>query len=156
MQNARYFFFFRFWQKLEFFYCSFSVQNLIELRSAVFEVLHATRQADKMEERTRAFFKLHCELTKKRESRGVNNWKLVHKIYSFYTSDYFRYGRGLTACVRRTIIPTQRDTCKTSICGDMTSRIHCGYHRVLENLTHNRPVQKPPRFTKHGGSSSCL
>jgi len=42
-------FFFRFWQKQEFVnnvYCSFSVQNCIKLRSAVFEFLHVTGQAD--------------------------------------------------------------------------------------------------------------
>jgi hypothetical protein len=42
-----------------------------------------------MEELTRAFLTLHCEFTKQRESKGVNNRKLGHKIYKFYASDYF-------------------------------------------------------------------
>ena len=42
-------------------------------------------------------------------------------------------------------MPTQCDTCTASICDDMTSsQTHCGYDRVLENLTHHQPVQKFP------------
>ena len=57
-------------QKLEYinnFYCSFLVKNFIELRSAVFEFLHATRQASNNgRANTCVVLKFNCELTKKR------------------------------------------------------------------------------------------
>jgi len=48
-------------------------------------------------------------------------------------------------------MPTQCNTCRAGIYDDMTSsQTHCGYYRVLENLTHHEPVQKFPSFYEIG------
>jgi len=96
------------------------------------------------------FFKFHSELTKNKGGRGrsgVHPRKLGHKIQKFCASDSFLYVRDLTTWMWRTATSTQCDTCRASICNDMTSsQTNCGYHRVLENLTHHQPVQKFPSF----------